>query len=67
MNRRWLILLLAWVAGTTLGTAAEPVQASVTPAAIARGLINYIESQGPENAGRFYSYTDQKMPWKAMF
>jgi NAD(P)-dependent dehydrogenase (short-subunit alcohol dehydrogenase family) len=44
-------------AGTPIATA------GLTPAESARALVTYIETLGPEKAGRFYSYTGQEVPW----
>lgn len=44
-------------AGTPVATSA------LTPAESARTLAAYIETLGPEKAGRFYSYTGQEVPW----
>jgi NAD(P)-dependent dehydrogenase (short-subunit alcohol dehydrogenase family) len=35
----------------------------LTPEESARGLASYIETLGPEKAGRFYSYSGQEIPW----
>jgi short-subunit dehydrogenase len=35
----------------------------LTPVDSARSLVTYIETLGPEKAGRFYSYSGQEIPW----
>jgi short-subunit dehydrogenase len=35
----------------------------LSPAECARTLAMYIETLGPEKAGRFYSYSGQEIPW----
>jgi NAD(P)-dependent dehydrogenase (short-subunit alcohol dehydrogenase family) len=48
-------------AATQSGTPITTPQLS--PAESARILATYIETLGPEKAGRFYSYTGQGVPW----
>jgi len=36
---------------------------ALSPEESARSLATYIETLGPENAGRFYSYNGQEVPW----
>jgi NAD(P)-dependent dehydrogenase (short-subunit alcohol dehydrogenase family) len=48
-------------ASAQIGT---PITApQLTAADSAKTLVNYIESLGPEKAGRFYSYSGQEIPW----
>ncbi len=35
----------------------------LSPEESARALVTYIETLGPEKAGRFYSYNGQEVPW----
>lgn len=44
--------------------AGHPISAAtLSPAESARTLADYIETLGPEKAGRFYSYNGQEIPW----
>jgi NAD(P)-dependent dehydrogenase (short-subunit alcohol dehydrogenase family) len=36
---------------------------ALSPEESARALVTYIETLGPEKAGRFYSYNGQEIPW----
>jgi short-subunit dehydrogenase len=44
--------------------AGAPITApQLSPEESARALVTYIETLGPEKAGRFYSYNGQEVPW----
>lgn len=48
----------------TAAQAGNPISApTLTAAESARSLADYIETLGPEKAGRFYSYNGQEIPW----
>lgn len=48
----------------TAEQAGRPVASQMRPPAeVARILVDYIETLGPERSGRFYTYTGEELPW----